>query len=324
MSLYESIAKLFVKQTPREPRIKLAEFERTIDKLAASLIARESQMQSNNKRMAAILSALPDLVFQIDYKGDVVCWHGPEDELYIPSSEMEGANINFYLPAELAVETMDRISKTLETGEPQVYEYGLVIRGVHQIYECRMVKLTDISVLTVIRNITKLREAELKITWKSNMIRHMANNLPEMFWSKDIEGKFVFLNKLYSERLLHRSEKVDAVGAKIRDLLPGTFAVDDENGDRRVILLKKSIRFIVRYQVPNEPELWLDVYKGPWWSVEFPKRVIGIVGSARDITNCMPTVSKHQFMEEGLRIKEVSFDQCFHWKNSDPPCTECG
>jgi hypothetical protein len=78
---------------------------------------------------------------------------------------------------------------------------------------------------------------------------------------------------------------------------------------------------MIKHTTLGGQEMWLDVYKSPWWSVSPPRRIIGTVGSARDITNCMPTVSKKMLGD--TTMVEVSFDQCFHWSSDDPACNAC-
>lgn len=299
---------------------KLSNFERRVDQLTQALGNREKALRASNRQRGAMLNAIPDLIMQLDKNGTIRCWSGPIGDLYVKPEDMLGNNINEYMPIEVANLGMKHIRQAIATDKLQIFEYDLTLRGEINTFEARMAKMDDDNVVLIARNITEIRKIEARNLRQSNMFKHMADNLPEMLWSKDLAGRYVFVNRLYTEIFLE--EGVDVTGKRIDSAIVNKeTAKNILETDVIVMRDKAPKRFLVKHKLTNGTEMWLDVYKSPWWSVNVPKRIIGTVGSARDITNCMPTMSKR--MLNDITMVEVSFDQCFHWSSDDPACNTC-
>lgn len=296
-------------------------FEERIDQLSQALDNRERALQASNKQRGAMLNAIPDLILQLDKTGTIRCWSGPVGDLYIAPSKMLGNNINEYMPIEIANLGMRYIDLTLKTGELQIFEYQLPIRDGLQSFEVRMAKMDSNHVMMIARNITEVRTIEALNLRQANMFRHMADNLPEMLWSKDLEDRYVFVNSVYKDKLLE-NPNIILEGRRVEGAIPNeTTAFNIKETDVIVKRDKVSKRFLIKHVSSSGIEMWLDIYKSPWWSLNEPKRIIGTVGSARDITECMPTVSKKYLKD--VTMVEASFDQCFHWSSDDPACNTC-
>ena len=300
---------------------RLDEFEKTIDQLSHELEAKEKELFYSQAEKLAMLGAIPDLLFHINREGKVLAWAGPEKQLYATPEEIVGHYLKDYLPDHLAELGLKRVARVLDDRELNVFEYVMPIQGAPNIFEARMTPMTENTVLMVARNMTTVRKTERTQLHQANMIRQMSDNLPEMFWSKDVDGKFVFVNKLYRDTLLGGIASEDVKGLSVDQIINGPFAEGIKDTDDLVKRTKTSRRFIIKHLKEDGTDMWLDIYKSPWWSVDLPHRIIGTVGSARDITGCMPSISKERLKD--MSVVEVGFDQCFHWGPEDPAANLC-
>jgi len=138
-----------------------------------------------------------------------------------------------------------------------------------------------------------LMENEKKYYELYNMIRLMADTVPDMIWAKDLEGKFTFTNKAICKYLLNTKNTDEPI-----DKTDMFFAIRERkkhpenkkwhnfgeicvNSDKVVLENKKPQRFDEFGNVQGK-FLFLDVYKAPIF--DDIGEMIGTVGSARDVT----------------------------------------
>ena len=126
-----------------------------------------------------------------------------------------------------------------------------------------------------------------------SMMRLMCDNLPDLIWTKDMKGKFLFVNKACSEILLDARDTDEPIGKtdiyfanriiKSHPEIPGyfTFGKKCVESDLTVIECKKPMRFDESGNIKDK-FLSLDVYKAPFYDEN--GNIIGTVGSARIVT----------------------------------------
>ena len=154
--------------------------------------------------------------------------------------------------------------------------------------------------VTAVRDISErkkteqaLRKSEEKYKFLSNQFRLMSDNIPDLVWAKDLEGKFIFVNKAVCDKLLIAKDTTEPIGKndyffvkRQRDLYPKrndwhTFGEICVNSDEVVIKNKKPQRFDEFGNVNGE-FLFLDVYKAPIF--DDTEKMIGTVGHGRIVT----------------------------------------
>jgi signal transduction histidine kinase/PAS domain-containing protein len=156
------------------------------------------------------------------------------------------------------------------------------------------------SRLIVIRDITDLvarqreiQEAEERYRNMFTMFRLMADNMPDMLWAKDLNKKYIFTNKSICENLLSASDTNEPIGKT--DLFFAererqkhserddwhTFGELCQDSDQIVITSGKPEHFDEFGNIAGK-FLFLDVRKAPIFDEN--GKMIGVVGSARDVT----------------------------------------
>ncbi len=134
---------------------------RILDCLVRDLSAQENvrrELQLRQEKEAAILKALPDLIFLQDDQGIFTDYHAanPKD-LLLPASQFLGKTIHDVLPQPVADQLAPLLTKTLQTGKMQRAEYTLPRQGILRSYEARIVPCGHSCTLTIIRDISDRR-----------------------------------------------------------------------------------------------------------------------------------------------------------------------
>ena len=99
---------------------------------------RTEQLQRSENRLAAIVSALPDLVFVVDDEGryrEVIA--STEELLYRAAAEMKGKRFHDILPGPVADTHLTLVRETLDTGIGHTLEYSLAVRAGERWFEGR-------------------------------------------------------------------------------------------------------------------------------------------------------------------------------------------
>lgn len=147
----------------------LAELERHFTDLEES----QSLLIKSEERNRAIISALPDIIFQYDDKGNFLsCKTNQDSILLIPKESIVGKNICEVMPEEIAQLGMKNMQKALSTNEIVRFEYQLDIDGETRYFEARAVKCAENEVLNIVRDITfekKEKDYILEVSYKDHL-----------------------------------------------------------------------------------------------------------------------------------------------------------
>lgn len=160
-------------------------------------------------------------------------------------------------------------------------------------------------------NIQARKEAEeaLRISQKTSqhlaqLLHSMCNNVPDMVWAKDLEGRYLFANRAICEQLLGAESTEEPLGRtdlyfaqRERERHPDnatwhTFGELCQNSDVATLQRGVPCQFEEWGNVKGQ-HLVLDVRKAPF--VNEHGVVVGVVGTGRDVT-------EHQAEQDKLRL----------------------
>lgn len=161
----------------------------------------------------------------------------------------------------------------------------------------------------------ELRSSEKKYSDLYTMARLLADNTDDFMWAKDIDNKYIFANKTVSDRLLMakdvdepKGKTDDFFAQRERDAHPEnpewhTFGEICADSDMLTLSEGKSMQFDEYGNVQGK-FLFLDVHKAPIRD-EYGN-VIGVVGTARDVTHQRQLEEEKARAIEALRLSEES------------------
>ena len=149
----------------------------------------EMNLVKNEKRLQAILDAIPDLMFTVDRNGTYVDYHvSDKSELYVPPESFLGKNFLEIFPQALGKKIMRTLNAAFETGQLQMMEYELSINGELKSYEARFVKLNENDAFIISQDVTEKKNieevlsqakeaAEAAAVTKSNFLANMSHEI---------------------------------------------------------------------------------------------------------------------------------------------------
>jgi len=121
----------------------------------------EAELRKSEAKTRAILSAVPDIMFQISRDGTYLGFYASKSsDLFLPPEKFVGRKIAEVMPSDLAELAMHHIATALDSGGTQVFEYVLPMPDGVRHFEARMVASGLDEVLTIVRDISKRRQSE--------------------------------------------------------------------------------------------------------------------------------------------------------------------
>ncbi len=128
----------------------------------------EIELKELEQQKAAILNAIPDMIFVIDKEGvyrDYVA--GVDIQPMISPEQFLGKKITEVLPYEVAKEHKTVLQKAFATGNIQVSGYQLEMNGKTSYFEARISPVDDDKAVVVVRDVTQ-REKDRKALLETN------------------------------------------------------------------------------------------------------------------------------------------------------------
>jgi len=155
----------------------------TLGTLFASTILRKRSEISNR----AIVRAIPDLLIRFNRAGIYLELVNAGDiSLLKPEADCVGKSVFDILPPDMAEQRMYYLQQAFETGELQVYDYQIEIKGEILYEEARIVVSGDNEALFIIRDITDRKRAELTLQLQAERERVITEITQNIHRSLDI------------------------------------------------------------------------------------------------------------------------------------------
>ncbi|HEX2080714.1 MAG TPA: PAS domain S-box protein [Longimicrobium sp.] len=268
-------------------RLRLAQDERA---------AREALLQ-RTQELEVVFQALPDLYFRVAEDGRILGYRaGAVSGLYVPPEVFLNRCIREVMPPEVGRQFDEAVARLRSTGELQTIDYTLPLpTGEERAYEARIAPLVAGELATVVRDITDRTQAEAALRASEESYRGLFDNLTELVYIQDLEGRFLNVNEAV----------VRAYGYEREELLGQTPAILMDPA--RVDMDDTMARFA--RAVAGEPQRF------EWWGRRkdgsvFPKEIVlarstyfgqdAVIAVGRDITDRVEA-------EQALRAREEHF-----------------
>lgn len=251
-------------------------------------LEKQKEIEDSFMKSQAIIRAIPDLIFQLNQRGDILSYKGALQDLYEAPEYFVERNVKDVLPPDAADTTLKNINKALSSGEMVIYDYQLRIRNNSRYFECRLVPVKKNNVLGIVRNITEQKLAEEAITWEKERLAVTLHAIGDGVISTDTRGDIILLNRIAEE--ITEWTEAEAIGRPINQVIsiidtesqkiindPATLITyHDENKDinSRTVLITK-----------NNDEKYIDLNCALMYRTN--GELVGVVMVFRDVTQTL-------------------------------------
>ena len=121
-------------------------------------------LRESEARESAILRAVPDLMFLQSADGVFLDYHAPHPgQLFLPPEQFLGRNMRDVLPEAVLRDLEPAFRQVAQSAQPIVVEYALAMPDGHQMFEARLVPGANGRILTLVRDVTETRRAQIAL-----------------------------------------------------------------------------------------------------------------------------------------------------------------
>lgn len=139
-----------------------------------------SELQSSQATNQALVSAMPDLMFQNSADGDFIKVMTPNhSQLFADPAEFIGKNVADVIPPPIGGQIVDGIQAALASNQIEALEYTLPLNGITCHFEARIVPCGDIGILSVIRDVTVAKQTQFALEAANVELQHARTQLEE-------------------------------------------------------------------------------------------------------------------------------------------------
>lgn len=266
---------------------RTAELARTINALHVEIITREqseNELQSLTIRQNAILSAVPDIILEVDTR-KIVRWSNNAG-LAFYGEDIVGKEVASFF--EGPQNTYEVVQPLFEGTEKIIYVESLQRRkdGEARLlaWRCKALKNQHGMVtgaLSTARDITEIKQAEEELRKNESHLRTLVQTIPDLIWLKDKDGVYLSCNSIF-ERFFGAKE-ADIIGKTDYDFVDRELADFFLENDRQAIAAGKlSVNEEWVTFADDGNRLLLETIKTPMYNDR--GMLIGVLGIGRDIT----------------------------------------
>jgi PAS domain S-box-containing protein len=140
---------------------------------------------------------------------------------------------------------------------------------------------TIVGTCGISREITGLKEMEEQLAVERNLLRNVIDNLPDLIFLKDTEGRYLLDNRIH-QQWLGASDSAEVVGRTVHDFYPEEIAREFQEDDAAVLASGEAMTNHEERILREGGERWVQTTKVPWRGED--GELLGLVCISRDIT----------------------------------------
>jgi len=256
----------------------------------------EAELAKEQNLLRAVVDNIPNSIYAKDLEGRFVFLNRTilHRRKFDSADEMIGTTDFDHLPFEQAAELKAEEDAIIQSDRPMI-DRELQVIDAHNIERSLLVTKVPwrddngkvIGTVGINFDITDRKRAEAELAKERNLMRAVVNNIPIAIYAKDVEGRFVFVNREIANNKLVRSP-ADMIGKTDFDYIPRELAETFRMEENEILRTGEAvINREVKQKGDHGNEMSLLVTKVPWRDSE--GRIIGLAGINIDITERQKT-----------------------------------
>ncbi|MDR2838178.1 MAG: EAL domain-containing protein [Azonexus sp.] len=268
---------------------------RAINGMLEKLAQREDEFHQ------AMVETLPGDFYMIDAAGRMLMWsRNMAAALKINPAALARANsLDFFRGPDVA-KIRAAIEQAFASGATVSAEATLVAEdGSEKPYRFtgrRVMRYGQPVIIGLGLDMSERKQAEAALQASEANLRALLDNLPYMAWLKDMEGRYILINKVYAD-FLRMADTREIVGKTDFDLFAHELAARYRADDAVTMASRRQAHL----EEPGDEarSIWLETYKTP--IIGAGGSLLGTAGFARDITERRRQVAE-------LRVSAIVFE----------------
>ncbi len=249
----------------------------------------EEKLHSTNLLLDSIINNIPDMIFlknAHDLRFELLN-HAGEELLGRGRNELIGHNDYDFFPRDQADSFTSNDREVLtKNGVVSIAEELIDTPGGTRILHTKKIAIRDdlgqpMHLLGISEDITERKKAEEQLARSEASLRAILDNVPYLIWLKDMDGRFVAVNKAFF-RTTGLAQMQDVLGKTDFDLWPQELAEKYHADDAEVISMRKQ-KLTEEMSMDNLGIHWVETFKAPITDID--GHLLGTTGFAQDITN---------------------------------------
>ena len=162
-------------RTPHDEELRLIETAAYIARIAIEQERAYQALRQSEARNQAILRAIPDWMFLTTVDGVFLDYHARDaTKLLVSPSAFLGRRVNEVLPPSIAVTLEQAFARVSVSDEAEKLEYTLGADDDEHIYEAYIARCDGDKVLSIVRDITDRKRAELEADSHRRELAHLS------------------------------------------------------------------------------------------------------------------------------------------------------
>ncbi|WP_129670841.1 PAS domain S-box protein [Candidatus Chloroploca sp. Khr17] len=158
----------------------------------------EAQIRTSERRSRALLAAIPDIMFRVNYEGVILDYSAMmSDLLYVSPDVFLGKSFRDVLPLEVGEQWQIAIDAAFTTDALQTFEYQLMLGDKPHFFEARLsVNQSEREAVAIVRNVTEARRSAAEIVRLSRVVEQM----DDIVLIADINGIIQYVNPAFERQ----------------------------------------------------------------------------------------------------------------------------
>ena len=202
-----------------------------IGALAAAFNSMAGSIQERTARMRSVIDTAADGIVVIDERGLIREFSPAAEEVFgYGIEEVLGENVKMLMPEPAKNEHDGYVSAYLDGGQPKIIGIRREVVGLRKNGEEFPMDLAVAEAAIgeeryftgIFRDITERKESEVRIKENERILTTILDNMPAIVFLKDLEGRFIRVNKGYQER--YGPDRQTIGGKTLYDIYPEELA----------------------------------------------------------------------------------------------------
>ena len=162
-------------RSPDDGELRLIESAANIASIAIEHQRSHQALRESEARNQAILRAIPDWMFLTTVEGAILDFHARDQtRLHVPPASFLGKRVTEVLPPPVGERLAGAFARVLGSDETETLEYTLNDGASDRHYEATIVRCGGDTVLSIVRDITDRKRAEIETDVQRRQLAHLS------------------------------------------------------------------------------------------------------------------------------------------------------